>query len=68
MPPARSAAQASSSEVLVDGRYLLLDRVGSGATADVYCAHDLRLWRKVAPKVLHHRRADDAETVERFRR
>src|SRR4051812_38088766 len=36
--------------------------------ADVYCAEDLQLGRKVALKVLHSRFADDAEFRERFRR
>jgi eukaryotic-like serine/threonine-protein kinase len=52
----------------VDGRYRLLERVGSGATADVYRAHDLRLGRTIALKVLHTRCAEDEPTVERFQR
>jgi serine/threonine-protein kinase len=46
----------------------VLDRIGSGGMADVYCAEDLQLGRKVALKVLHSRFAEDAEFVERFRR
>src|SRR5688500_5692266 len=36
--------------------------------ADVWCAHDTQLDRKVALKVLHERFAQDREFVERFRR
>jgi serine/threonine protein kinase len=53
---------------LVDGRYRLLERVGSGGMADVHCAEDLRLGRKVAIKLLRRQLAQDREHVERFRR
>jgi serine/threonine-protein kinase len=53
---------------IVDGRYEVLQRVGSGGMADVYLASDQLLGRKVAVKVLHHRFAEDQEFVERFRR
>ena len=36
--------------------------------ADVFCAEDQQLGRKVALKLLHRRFAEDAEFVERFRR
>src|SRR3954465_7486814 len=52
----------------LDGRYRVLERVGSGGMADVVCAEDLQLGRKVAIKLLHRRFAEDAEFVERFRR
>jgi serine/threonine-protein kinase len=56
------------AETIVDGRYRVLHRVGSGGMADVYCAQDLQLGRKVALKVLYRRFAEDQEFVERFRR
>jgi eukaryotic-like serine/threonine-protein kinase len=57
-----------ASETIVDGRYRVLRRIGSGGMADVYCAEDLQLGRQVALKVLHGRFAEDDEFVERFRR
>jgi eukaryotic-like serine/threonine-protein kinase len=57
-----------ASETIVDGRYRVLNKLGSGGMADVYCAEDLQLGREVALKVLHSRFAADQEFVERFRR
>jgi serine/threonine-protein kinase len=55
-------------DTVVDQRYQILSRIGSGGMADVYCAQDLQLGRKVALKLLHQRFADDPQFVERFRR
>lgn len=55
-------------DTLIDGRYKVLTRIGSGGMADVFCAEDLQLGRKVALKLLHRRFAEDGEFVERFRR
>jgi eukaryotic-like serine/threonine-protein kinase len=53
---------------VVDGRYTVLERIGSGGMADVWLADDSHLQRQVALKVLHARFAQDKEFVERFRR
>jgi serine/threonine protein kinase len=57
-----------AENTLVDGRYRLLRRIGSGGMADVWCAADSQLDRRVALKMLHERFAQDHEFVERFRR
>jgi serine/threonine-protein kinase len=56
------------TDELIDGRYRLLHRVGSGGMADVWCAEDMQLSRRVALKLLHRRFAEDPEFVERFKR
>ena len=53
---------------IIDGRYRVLSRLGSGGMADVYLAEDQLLGRSLAVKVLHHHFAEDQEFVERFRR
>ncbi|MGI8413396.1 MAG: Stk1 family PASTA domain-containing Ser/Thr kinase [Solirubrobacteraceae bacterium] len=53
---------------LIDGRYKVLSRLGSGGMADVFLAQDGQLGRKVALKLLHGRFAEDPGFVERFRR
>ena len=55
-------------DTIIDGRYRVLSRVGSGGMADVYLAEDQLLGRHVAVKLLHHQFAEDQEFVERFRR
>ncbi len=58
----------SKPDTLVDGRYRLLSRLGTGGMAEVYLAEDQQLGRKVALKLLHRRFSEDPDFVERFRR
>jgi beta-lactam-binding protein with PASTA domain/tRNA A-37 threonylcarbamoyl transferase component Bud32 len=55
-------------DTIVAGRYRLLGRLGSGGMADVWCAEDSLLNRRVALKFLHPRFAQDEQFIERFRR
>jgi eukaryotic-like serine/threonine-protein kinase len=61
------AAEVGEGSV-IDGRYRLRRRIGSGGMADVWLAEDPHLQRRVALKVLHRRFAQDREFVERFER
>ena len=53
---------------LVDGRYRVISRLGTGGMADVFLCDDEQLGRQVAVKLLHRRFAEDPGFVERFRR
>jgi beta-lactam-binding protein with PASTA domain/predicted Ser/Thr protein kinase len=53
---------------VVDERYRLDRKIGSGGMADVWLAEDTELDRKVAIKILHDNFAQDAEFVQRFQR
>jgi serine/threonine-protein kinase len=53
---------------LIDGRYKVLSKLGSGGMAEVFLAEDEQLSRKVALKLLLERFAADPDFVERFRR
>ncbi len=52
---------------VLNGRYKLLERTGSGGMAVVYKAHDLVLGRLVAVKMLHESFSSDPDFLSRFR-
>lgn len=49
------------------GRYRLVAPIGTGASAHVYAAHDVRLHRRVAVKLLHPSLAAEPAFLRRFR-
>jgi beta-lactam-binding protein with PASTA domain len=56
------------ADTVVDERYQIIAHLGTGGMAEVYCATDMQLGRKVALKILHERFAADEQFVERFKR
>jgi beta-lactam-binding protein with PASTA domain/tRNA A-37 threonylcarbamoyl transferase component Bud32 len=60
--------QSVARDTIIDGRYRVIKRLGSGGMADVYCAEDQQLGRRVALKLLYRHFAEDEQFVERFRR
>ncbi len=52
---------------ILDERYELIEKIGSGGMADVYKAKDILLDRIVAVKILHSNFAEDNDFIVRFR-
>ena len=52
---------------LLNNRYQLLERLGSGGMSDVFRARDLMLERSVVIKVLHENYSNDEAFQQRFR-
>ncbi|WP_230973389.1 Stk1 family PASTA domain-containing Ser/Thr kinase [Aeromicrobium terrae] len=53
---------------VLDGRYLIGERIARGGMASVFLGTDQRLDRPVAIKVMHHGLGDDATFTQRFER
>ena len=54
--------------VVLQGRYEIIEKIGSGGMSNVFRAKDLKLGRAVAIKVLKEEFCFDAEFVEKFKR
>ena len=50
-------------DTIIDGRYRVRRRLGSGGMADVYLVEDQQLGRDVALKLLYHHLAEDHQFV-----
>ncbi len=61
------AILATRVTLLNISHYRLLNRLGAGASAEVYLAEDLNLRRKVALKLLHRKLTANSEQVKRFK-
>ncbi len=71
-PAIEIAAMQYASAIMPDvegrklGRYEVISRIGSGGMGEVYLAHDSRLKRQVALKVLRPENVADPERMRRF--
>jgi hypothetical protein len=64
----RRDGQLHAGDLLGDGRYLLISLAGEGLSSTVWRAHDHKLDRVVALKVLHPQLARRQAVVRKFRR
>jgi serine/threonine-protein kinase len=53
---------------VINERYKIISKIGSGGTADVYLAEDIKLNRKVAVKILSKAHASEKNFVARFKK
>jgi serine/threonine protein kinase len=66
MAPAPPARPDPLADVIVDGRWRLMHRIGEGAVGVVYLAERVNLGRQVALKLLHEECSASNEFVRRF--
>jgi serine/threonine protein kinase, bacterial len=65
-PVTRAGTGDPLDSTLLDGRYLVQDKIASGGTSTVYRGLDVRLDRPVALKVMDSRYAGDSQFLTRF--
>ncbi|WP_328827690.1 Stk1 family PASTA domain-containing Ser/Thr kinase [Nocardioides acrostichi] len=65
-PSTRAPRSDPQTGRILDGRYRIGPRIARGGMASVYEAHDLRLQRTVAIKIMHVGLGDDEEFAARF--
>ena len=53
--------------MLIDNRYEILEKIGTGGMADVYRAKDQKLNRYVAVKILKQEYSENKNFVSKFR-
>ncbi len=58
----------AEEQIVLNGRYRLIDRIGTGGMSVVYRGQDQSLGRIVAIKVLHENLTDDEGFLRRFQR
>ena len=64
--PAAPKAALDPCGTILDGHYKILSLLGTGGMSAVYKAHDLRMDRTVAIKMLHPHLVSDRKNLERF--
>jgi len=67
-PEIEEHAEAMKDGVLAGTAYKLLDKIGEGASGEVWSAEHLELGRKVALKLLAPEHASAKDAIDRFRR
>ena len=65
--PGNDIISSMDEGAVLNNRYQLLERIGTGGMADVFRARDLMLERSVAIKVLHETYSDDPSFQNRFK-
>lgn len=68
MPQGFRASESNFLGTVLDGKYRIEAKLGSGGMGDVYRATRLLIGDTVAVKILHTHLARDAQAAERFRR
>jgi len=66
MRPSYNSINMIEEQIVLNGRYRLIDRIGTGGMSVVYRGQDQSLGRIVAIKILHENLTDDEGFLRRF--